>query len=155
MRYWLLVFGLLFSSVGYAQIDEQLAVRALIGEAIGQQDDELLAHAYALKNRGTLRGVYGLHATHTPNPTPEQWQRVSKAWWTANLSDCEEIYKFNERLSIKFQSQNCGPMGECTEWRSDYDLKKMAGRGQTPESQGLYDGLRVGETFFYKLRNNS
>src|SRR3990167_3153103 len=66
-------------------ISEEMAIKALIGEAIGQSDEELQAHAYALKNRGTLRGVNGLKATHTPTPTGSQWQRASKAWWTALL----------------------------------------------------------------------
>ena len=116
-----------------AEIPEHQAIVALIGEAGGQSDEELLAHCYALKNRGTLKGVYGLHATHTPNPTPKQWQRVEKAYWTAKLA-------FSD------------PLGGRTEWRSNYDLEKMKKRGQTPEKQGLYDPLRVGETVFYRLK---
>ena len=115
-------------------IPEEDAIRALIGEAGGQGDEELLAHAYALRNRGTLRGVYGAHATHTPNPTPEQWQRVSGAWWTSLLNDDED------------------PVDGRTEWRSEFDLKLMASKDRTPKSQRLYDGLKVGETTFYRLR---
>lgn len=131
---FLVVFGLFSAGLSQAAIDEQRAVRALIGEAIGQQDDELLAHAYALKNRGTLRGVYGFYAKHTQHYADEScWQRASKAWWTALLDD-------NDHL------------GGRTEWRSDFDLKLMASKGRTIKSQGLYDGLRFGETTFYKLR---
>ena len=116
-----------------AAIDDNQAIKALIGEAGGQQDDELLAHAYALKNRGTLKGVYGLYATHTPKPTEEQWQKVSRAWWIARLDEYD-------------------PMEGRTEWRSEYDLKLMAEKGRTLESQGLYDGLKVGQTTFYRLK---
>ena len=115
------------------EIPEHQAIVALIGEAGGQGDEELLAHAYALKNRGTLKGVYGLHAKHTPNPTPEQWQRVEKAYWTAKLAFFD-------------------PLDGRTEWRSNYDLQKMKAKGQTPEKQGLYDPLRVGDTVFYRLK---
>ena len=129
-----LVLSLFAVGSAEASIDERLAVKSLIGEAGGQSDQEIQAHAYALKNRGTLKGVYGLSAKHTPNPTPEQWQRVSAAWWTALLDESD-------------------PLGGRTEWRSDYDLKIMAERGETPESQGLYDGIKVGKTTFYKLRS--
>lgn len=120
-------------------IPDHLAVRALVVEAGGQQDEELCAHANALRNRGTLRGVYGLHAKHLS--TEPQWvfDRARRAWDRAKT----------------------GPdvVGGRTEWRSDYDLKLMARRGETPKSCGLYDGLRVGNTIFYRIthakRNSS
>jgi hypothetical protein len=133
-----------------AAIDEQPAVLALIGEAGGQQDDELLAHAYALKNRGTLRGVYGGRAIKWQDGDlvrihpktgkvvevigPDVWQKVSGAWWTAALDDAD-------------------PLGGRTEWRSEYDLDLMARKGRTLDTDGLYDGMKIGQTWFYKLRS--
>lgn len=38
------------------------AVRAIIGEAENQGYEGMLAVAYAIRNRGTLKGVYGVHA---------------------------------------------------------------------------------------------
>ena len=134
MRFLLILAVLLLSTPVWAAIDNEQAVVALMGEAGGQSDEELLAHAYALKNRGTLHGVYGLYAKHTPHYKDEEcWQRVSGAWWTALLGDDD-------------------PVSGRTEWRSEFDLKLMSERGETPDSMGLYDPIKVGETYFYRLR---
>lgn len=133
-----LFFAFFLAWAGVAQafvgeIPEDLAVKALIGEAGGQGKAELYAHACALLNRGTLQGVYGLHATHTPNPSDEQVARVTDAWHLAQVSGNDVT-------------------GGRTEWRSDYDLKVMARKGQTPKGQGLYDPLKIGQTTFYRLK---
>lgn len=116
-----------------AEIPEDLAVKALIGEAGGQGQAEQYAHACALVNRGTLRGVYGLHAKHTPNPSQKQIAAVTANWREA-MTGLRDV------------------TGGRTEWRSDHDLKLMARRGETPKSAGLYDPLRFGETTFYRLK---
>jgi hypothetical protein len=64
---WLsLVFGLCliagcFEGTAHAY-SEQDAIKAVIGEAEGEGYKGMLAVAGALRNRGTLHGVYGLHA---------------------------------------------------------------------------------------------
>ena len=131
-RLILLMMFLAVTNSAYAGIDNTNAIKALIGEACGQGDKELQAHAYVLKNRGTLRGVYGLHSKQVAKASGETWQRASKAW----------------NIALEDHSD---PFGGRTEWRSLYDLKIMAKRGETPKSHGLYDPLRVGDTFFYKL----
>jgi len=143
LRFWVICGVFAFQMIGCTQtpvlaksgiIAESLAVRALIGEAGGQKDDELLAHAYALKNRGTLKGVYGLHSKHAKHPSAKVWQRACKAWREANLYP---------KLNM---------IGERTEWRSEYDLAKMAKRHLKWADQGLFDPLKVGKTTFFRLR---
>jgi hypothetical protein len=45
-----------------AEIPEHKAILCIIGEAENQGFEGLLAIAHAIRNRGTLKGVYGLHA---------------------------------------------------------------------------------------------
>lgn len=127
------VLSLATPGLSEAAINERLAVKALVGEAAGQQDDELEAHAFALKNRGTLRGVYGLRAPHVRREPPSSFARAGKFWKRA-LSGTKD------------------PVAGRTEWRSDYDLRKMRRRGQTPRSQGLYDPKKIGDTTFFRLK---
>lgn len=122
-----------------AKISEPLAISALIGEAGGQGDDELLAHAYALKNRGTLDGVYGLKSKWAKHPSRKTTERAKYAWQWAN---------------------NC-PANLCTDpvdgrgdWRSKYDLTLMALRGETLKGDGLYDPVLVGDTYFFRQRSS-
>lgn len=114
-----------------AAISEHLAVRALVGEAGSQELAELKAHAFALRNRGTLRGVYGLHAKHVRFEPGWVFRRAKHAWLYAHSGAGD-------------------PIRGRTEWRSEYDLKLMARRGETPRSCGLYDPLKIGETTFYR-----
>ena len=58
--------GLLWGSLGYAEpIAEETAIRAIIGEAEGESYAGKVALAYALQNRGSIRGVYGYKAIST------------------------------------------------------------------------------------------
>jgi len=104
-------------------------VKAIIGEAIGQSDKEILAHCHALRNRGTLKGVYGLNNWHKHN-TPKNVARVTKLW----------IQSGKEADFTK----------GCNHWLSDYDLthykpKLMAWRFKADYS------VKVGSTTFYRL----
>ena len=115
------------------RMDPQKASRALAGEAGGQSDVELIAHAYALRNRGTLRGVYGLNAPHLAREPKSTFLRAESAWRAALAGGKD-------------------PVDGRTEWRSDYDLKLMARRGETPRSAGLCDPIKIGSTTFYRLK---
>ena len=85
-------------------------------------------------NRGTFRGVYGLQATHTPNPSTAQVAKVKAAWRKA-LSGKNDVVSGR------------------TEWRSEYDLRLMAKKGRTVKTDGLCDGLKIGETWFFYLES--
>lgn len=86
---WYVVVGCVFvfaSIVGgcrpaqAAEINEALAVRAIIGEASNQGFDGMTAVAEAIRNRGTLRGVYGVRAKHVDLEPQWVWSRAREAW---------------------------------------------------------------------------
>ena len=55
-------------------------VRAIIGEASGEDYLGMLAVAVGLRNRGTLQGVYGLYAKHIDNEPDYIWGQAAEAW---------------------------------------------------------------------------
>lgn len=93
-RFWtrFLVFGVklsfclmltvsAWSSAAQAAINEQLAVRALIGEAANQGLIGMTALAEAIRNRGSLRGVFGLSRDRFIDSQPK-WvhEQARRAW---------------------------------------------------------------------------
>ena len=65
------------SPLGLA-IEETQAVRAIMGEARGESLTGKIAIAEAIRNRGHLKGVYGLKANFQE---PERvWNEARKAW---------------------------------------------------------------------------
>lgn len=65
------------------------AVHAIIGEAENQGYVGMLAVACAIRNRGTLKGVYGLHAKRVVNHkySVKTEDMAIKAWAEANIHD--------------------------------------------------------------------
>lgn len=60
------------------EIDDISAIRAIMGEARGEGYYGMLLVAVALRNRGTLQGVYGYKAKFTE---PQWvWDLAKKAW---------------------------------------------------------------------------
>ena len=92
-----------FCEVASAEIPEKLAIRALIGEASGEGYRGLLAIAGALRNRGTLRGVYGVNAAHVDREPQWVWDMARKAWKeslshdiTGSATHWENVQAFGE-----------------------------------------------------------
>jgi hypothetical protein len=76
-----LVFYALAISLCYGdEIPEDRAVKAIIGEAASEGYDGMLAVAAAIRNRGTLRGVYGERAPHVVREPRRIWDLARKAW---------------------------------------------------------------------------
>ena len=63
------------------------AVRAIIGEAANQGDDGMLAVAAAIRNRGTLKGVYGYKAKHVDTQPAWVWAKARRAWAMSATND--------------------------------------------------------------------
>lgn len=63
-----------------AQISRGKAIRAIIGEAAGEGYEGMLAVACAIRNRGTLRGVYGIKAKHIDRESKLTWILAERAW---------------------------------------------------------------------------
>lgn len=117
-----------------AHIPEEVAVRALIGEAIGKSDAELYAHACALRNRGTVSGVFGYVDVKRRRPedlNETNWQRASRAWCTAEYSG-----------DVTWGA---------THWLSDYDIKHC--RKVWKHWIGGYEKtVKIGETTFFRRK---
>lgn len=84
----LFLFGL---QAGFAAqpsaIKDADAVRAIVGEAANQHYRGMLAVAGAIRNRGTLDGVYGLKSK-TPDKQPQWvWDLATKAWSESQTND--------------------------------------------------------------------
>lgn len=73
----LLMAGALHAAPAFT---DQNAVKALIGEAGNQSDRTLLAVAGALRNRGTLAGVYGGSNPTVVQASAQLWARAARAW---------------------------------------------------------------------------
>ncbi len=68
-------------------LNAEKAVRAIIGESANQGYRGLLATAGALRNRGTLQGVYGLNAPHVDKEPARIWIMARRAWAESATND--------------------------------------------------------------------
>ena len=59
------------------------AIRAIVGEASNQGYDGMYAVACSVKNRGHLRGVYGLKAPHVESEPSWVWKMASEAFYAS------------------------------------------------------------------------
>jgi hypothetical protein len=78
---------LLASAAGSAPISEADATRAIVGEAANQGYEGMLAVASAIRNRGTLRGVYGLKNPVADKQPGWVWARARQAWHASTTND--------------------------------------------------------------------
>lgn len=86
---FIFIFALIFitaTPVLADNIPSSKAIKAIIGEAENQGPRGMLAVACAIKNRGTLKGVYGLHANRVVNHKYSEmtWLNAQSAWEIAN-----------------------------------------------------------------------
>jgi len=79
MKYLLLLVMLCFPTYAYA---EQKEVLCIIGEAEGEGYTGMLAVAEAIRNRGTLKGVYGCNAPRVRDHkySQEVLETARQAW---------------------------------------------------------------------------
>lgn len=71
---------------GPVMIDESSAVNAIIGEAQGEGYRGMYAVACAIRNRGTLNGVYGGNSLHN-NVSGQIMQQAMKAWYESAVGE--------------------------------------------------------------------
>ena len=62
------------------EIPDNSAIRAIIGEASNQGYRGMLHITVGIRNRGHLRGVYGLNAKHVDKEPAWVWALARKAW---------------------------------------------------------------------------
>ena len=80
----LLVLGL--PCAAWSIPDEQ-AVRAIVGESANQGRTGMIAVAGAIRNRGTLRGVYGLNNPIVDRQPARVWHTARLAWAISRTND--------------------------------------------------------------------
>ena len=81
MKTTIVLLACLFCSwSAQGQISDEQAVRAIVGEASNQGFAGMRAVASAIRNRGTLKGVYGLNAKHNARESKATWDLARRAW---------------------------------------------------------------------------
>ena len=76
-----LIFIIVMARVVRAEeINDNFAIKAIIGEAANQGYQGMLAVAVGIRNRGVLQGVYGLKAKHIDKEPQWVWTMARKAW---------------------------------------------------------------------------
>ena len=66
---------------------ERDCIRAIVGEASGEPYEGMVAVGEAIRNRGHLKGVYGLRATHSDREPKWVWDRATRAWEASRTSN--------------------------------------------------------------------
>lgn len=87
MKKQLIIIGLMLSSMAAkseaVRVPHDRAVRAIVGEACSEPWEVQVRVASAIRNRGTLKGVYGLNARHV-SKQPNRVFRLASAAWDAS-----------------------------------------------------------------------
>jgi len=71
----------------YAHIDAKQAITAIIGEAEGEPFIGKVAVAEAIRNRKTLKGVYGLRSPRVKKASKKVWLEAERAWLESEKSN--------------------------------------------------------------------
>jgi hypothetical protein len=89
MRTSFMIFILLSLGVNAfaSPITQQQAVTAILGEAENQGDKGILMLAWALHNRGYIRGVYGINSKRKALWSESQKKEALKAWLSAGRGE--------------------------------------------------------------------
>lgn len=125
--------GILTCVIGHTAepATEANIIHALAGEAGGQGETELIAHAHAIRNRtalyGDMRGIYGLRAKVSPTTL----KRAKNAYIKSRLIP--------------------DTVNGCQFWLSEYDLKHSRPSLIAWRKKAVYS-VKVGQTVFYRLK---
>ena len=81
----IIISTVIFSSLSvnsllYANMPIEDILRSIVGEASGESFRGKVAVAEAIRNRGHLRGVYGLRASHIKSQPKQVWVDAKRAW---------------------------------------------------------------------------
>ena len=101
----------------HSVLNEDEAIDAIVGEASNQSYDTMICVAQALHHRGTLKGVYGLHASHNAFENKDVRDAAEEAWESAdaipdkvkgakNWGTLDDL----EKLGVTAYKANCGDL---------------------------------------------
>lgn len=105
------------------EFNDANCIRALVGEYAINDEYGMSLLAHALRNRGTLKGVYGFSAKHVLKESENIWTLAALVWLGSNF--------------------NADPVRGANEWRSFQDIKRHG----MPKLKliKIYDGI-----YFFK-----
>ena len=93
--------------VCHAYTDEE-AVRVLVGEASNQGYKGMVCVGEVIRHNRSLKGFYGLHASHSSKEHAWVWLQAKKAWkaskyshFTGNAGHFENIHAFGTPYWVK------------------------------------------------------
>ena len=146
--------ALLVCTIAHAEVNEEQAIRGVIGESLTDYNS-MLAIACAIRNRGTLDGVYGVNAVIDHNG--QLVRVIKKKTGTIYEPISWEIYNMANKawyVSGDHEELN-GPYVDvvkgATHWLSDYDLKHCR-PAMTNWRFKYIETAYIGQTHFYKKR---
>jgi hypothetical protein len=71
----------LLTASGYCgQLNPAQCVKAIVGEASSETYKTQVAIAAVIRNRGSLKGVYGIHSPHIKRESKQTFAKAEKAW---------------------------------------------------------------------------
>lgn len=83
----LIILFVSFTSPAFADVTDRLAVMAIMGEASNQGYEGMVAVGEAIRNRGNLKGVYGVNARHIHKEPKWVWDMALRAWKDSERSN--------------------------------------------------------------------
>lgn len=84
IKLFLIIF--LFTTTAYARTYDEQAVDCIVGEASSEGYIGMLSVAESIRNRGSLRGVYGCKAKHIENESNDTYDLAVLAWSNSNFT---------------------------------------------------------------------
>lgn len=112
-----------------SEIPSTLVERAILGEALPNYE-AMHDIASAIRNRGTLKGVYGVRSRNYDKASPKLRALASKAWASSASLDT---------------------VGGADHWLSEYDLKHCKPR-LTAFRFGMVETMYRHKTHFYRAK---
>lgn len=110
--------------IAWPKINTDDAIDAIVGEASNQSYDTMICVGQAIRHRGTLRGVYGLHAPHNYSENADVWEQAEESWADSAIVK-----------DMVHGSKN---------WASQADLNYYSRRGKVVKVKAV-----CGELYFY------
>ena len=116
---WLLIFIAVFFTIKHFiyRINDDEAVSAIVGEASNQSYDTMVCVAQGIRHRGTLKGVYGVHARHNADESEDTWLAAENAWEDSAIENDHIKGAKNWgtksdllKLGIEYYSVKCGDL---------------------------------------------
>jgi hypothetical protein len=114
-----------FASVPFTQAN---CIKALVGEVEGETFQTKLATAECLRNRGTLKGVYGINSKRLSKASRKAWAECELAWAKSKASNLVD---------------------GATVWGNASDVKIFR---KTKWFKSYVQTAHVGNHFFFKLK---